>query len=37
MELYISAGLFKEQNGREIDYYVCYFPGGGRVGEGYPL
>lgn len=20
MELYISAGLFKEQNGREIDY-----------------
>lgn len=24
MELYISAGLFKEQNGREMYYYAIY-------------
>lgn len=24
MELYISAGLFKEQNGREMNYYALF-------------
>lgn len=24
MELYISAGLFKEQNGREMYYYTVF-------------
>ena len=37
MELYISAGLFKEQNGREMYYYALFQGVEEWERKGYPL